>query len=177
MSTLELNSQQRRALRAAAHALRPVVLIGDRGLSDSVVAEIDRSLAAHELIKIHVAGAERSQRDEILQSLCDRLSCAPVGHIGKTLILYRPGPKAQQAEAEKNRTRAIRRKSEPYVPKKRAAQGSQAAAAPRAAETPPAPRRRPGAARPLARPASRSARPRSALSLRAGARRGRTTGK
>ena len=58
MPKLELTSQQRSALRAAAHPLHPVVLIGDRGLTAAVLEEIDRTLAAHELIKIRVAGAE-----------------------------------------------------------------------------------------------------------------------
>ncbi|CAM5190556.1 RNA-binding protein OS=Castellaniella defragrans OX=75697 GN=HNR28_002960 PE=4 SV=1 [Castellaniella denitrificans] len=199
MPKLELTSQQRSALRAAAHPLHPVVLIGDRGLTAAVLEEIDRTLAAHELIKIRVAGAERDERDAMLAEICETLSCAAVHHLGKTLIIYRPDPLAQQAaQAAENATRAVRRKSDPYVPKKQAAQ-------PRAAR--PAPQRAAGAdrdgtgKRPAAdagrksRPAdSRGAgkparggraatdeghgiprRSGSALSLRAGARRGRTS--
>lgn len=199
MPKLELTSQQRSALRAAAHPLHPVVLIGDRGLTAAVLEEIDRTLAAHELIKIRVAGAERDERDAMLAEICETLSCAAVHHLGKTLIIYRPDPLAQQAaQAAENATRAVRRKSEPYVPKKQAAQ-------PRAAR--PAPQRAAGAARDDAgkRPAAdagRKSRPAdsrgagkparggraatdaghgiprrsgSALSLRAGARRGRTS--
>lgn len=123
MPKLELTSQQRSALRAAAHPLHPVVLIGDRGLTAAVLEEIDRTLAAHELIKIRVAGAERDERDAMLTEICETLSCAAVHHLGKTLIIYRPDPLAQQAaQAAENTTRAVRRKSEPYVPKKQAAQ-------------------------------------------------------
>lgn len=123
MPKLELTSQQRSALRAAAHPLHPVVLIGDRGLTAAVLEEIDRTLAAHELIKIRVAGAERDARDAMLAEICETLSCATVHHLGKTLIIYRPDPLAQQAaQAAENATRAVRRKSEPYVPKKQAAQ-------------------------------------------------------
>ncbi|MCZ4329404.1 YhbY family RNA-binding protein [Castellaniella denitrificans] len=123
MPKLELTSQQRSALRAAAHPLHPVVLIGDRGLTTAVLEEIDRTLAAHELIKIRVAGAERAERDAMLAQICETLSCAAVHHLGKTLIIYRPDPLAQQAaQTAENATRAVRRKSEPYVPKKQAAQ-------------------------------------------------------
>jgi RNA-binding protein len=199
MPKLELTSQQRSALRAAAHPLHPVVLIGDRGLTAAVLEEIDRTLAAHELIKIRVAGAERDARDAMLEEICETLSCAAVHHLGKTLIIYRPDLLAQQAAQDaENATRAVRRKSEPYVPKKQAAQ-------PRAAR--PDPRRTPAEDRNAAgeRPASGTQRksrtaegrsaarpargsrtdaghgiPRrsdggSALSLRAGARRGRTS--
>ncbi len=122
MPKLELTSQQRSTLRAAAHPLHPVVLIGDRGLTDAVLGEIDRSLAAHELIKVRVAGAEREDREAMLEAICEALSCAAVHHLGKTLIIYRPDVLAQQAAVEaENATRAIRKKSEPYVPKKQAA--------------------------------------------------------
>ncbi|HET8597710.1 MAG TPA: YhbY family RNA-binding protein [Castellaniella sp.] len=122
MPKLELSSQQRRDLRAAAHPLHPVVLIGDRGLTDAVLGEIDRSLAAHELIKVRVAGAERAERETMLDTICEALSCAAVHHLGKTLIIYRPDVLAQQAAAAaENATRAVRKKSDPYVPKKQAA--------------------------------------------------------
>ncbi|WP_322998903.1 YhbY family RNA-binding protein [Castellaniella sp.] len=122
MPKLELSPQQRRDLRAAAHPLHPVVLIGDKGLTDAVLGEIDRSLTSHELIKVRVAGAERPDREAMLETICDALSCAAVHHLGKTLIIYRPDVVAQQAAAAAaNITRAVRKKSDPYVPKKQAA--------------------------------------------------------
>ena len=109
MPKLEISSQQRRDLRAAAHPLHPVVLIGDKGLTDAVLGEIDRSLTSHELIKVRVAGAERTDREAMLESICDALSCAAVHHLGKTLIIYRPDVLAQQAAAAAaNATRAFR---------------------------------------------------------------------
>lgn len=124
MSKLELTSQERSALRAAAHPLRPVVLIGDRGLSESVLKEIDVHLTAHQLIKIRVGGEDREAREAMLQTICDSLSCAPVHHLGKTLIIYRPDAAAAEAEVEaRNATRAQRKASEPYTPKKQAAGG------------------------------------------------------
>ena len=204
MPKLEISSQQRRDLRAAAHPLHPVVLIGDKGLTDAVLGEIDRSLTSHELIKVRVAGAERTDREAMLESICDALSCAAVHHLGKTLIIYRPDVLAQQAAAAAaNATRAVRRKSDPYVPKKQAAHPDAAKPAARKAprksqdEHPggkgfePAGARRNGRQEDaLGRPTTRRARPAggrsssadapgiprrsgSALSLRAGARRSR----
>lgn len=118
MPILELTSQRRSALRAAAHPLHPVVLIGDRGLTPAVLQEIERNLTAHELIKVRVAGADHAERDDLLAQICDALSCAPILHIGKTLIIYRPRPLAQLASA---RADGPRRHNEPYIPKKRAA--------------------------------------------------------
>lgn len=124
MPKLDITSQERSALRAAAHPLRPVVLIGDRGLSESVLKEIDLNLTAHNLIKVRISGEERDARDAMLETICDTLSCAPVHHLGKTLILYRPDAAAALAQAEAiNATRAVRKPTEPHTPKKQAAAG------------------------------------------------------
>jgi putative YhbY family RNA-binding protein len=88
----ELTSQQRRALRARAHKLAPVVMIGDRGLTPAVLAEIGRALDAHELIKVKVASDEREQREAWMQAACETLGAAPVQHIGKILVLFRENP-------------------------------------------------------------------------------------
>ena len=87
-----LNSSQRRELRARAHALRPVVLIGDDGLTPGVLAETERALAAHELIKIRITGAEREDRETLLAEVCAGTGAAPVQHIGKILVIYRESP-------------------------------------------------------------------------------------
>lgn len=87
---LTLNSKQVRYLRSAGHALNPVVMIGNNGLSETVLREIDRSLAAHELIKIKVAGDARELRIQMLQEICDKLGAAAIQHIGKQLLIYRP---------------------------------------------------------------------------------------
>src|SRR3546814_8729501 len=114
MPKLDITSKERSALRAAAHPLRPVVLIGDRGLSDSVLKEIDLNLNAHQLIKIRVGGQERDARDVMLETICDKLSCAPVHHLGKTLIIYRPDAAAIPAHNESTMpTRALRDPSQP----------------------------------------------------------------
>jgi len=124
MPKLDITSQERSALRAAAHPLNPVVLIGDKGLTPAVLKEIDLNLNAHQLIKVRVNGQERAERDLTLETICEELSCAAVHHLGKTLVLYRPDAAKLKAEEEaRNTTRAQRKPSDPYIPKKAAAAG------------------------------------------------------
>ncbi len=85
----ELAPTQRRELRASAHHLNPVVTVAGNGLSSAVLEEIERSLQAHELIKIKVHGVERPEREQLLAQLCDALDAAPVQHIGTILIVWR----------------------------------------------------------------------------------------
>jgi putative YhbY family RNA-binding protein len=98
---LELSADQTRALRADAHHLAPVVMIGNDGLTPAVLHEIDVNLAAHGLIKIRVFGDDRDARDEILSRIADQLDAAPVQHIGKLLIIYRPLPEPEAAPRTK----------------------------------------------------------------------------
>lgn len=98
---LKLTPAERSALRAEAHALNPVVLIGESGLTPSVLKEIDASLNAHGLIKVRVAGDDRDARIEMYETICDKLGAAPVQHIGKLLVLYRPKKEAQKERSEK----------------------------------------------------------------------------
>lgn len=90
---LNLTPGQRRFLRAQAHALNPVVLIGDAGLTAGVMKEIERSLDSHELIKVKVAGGDREQRESMLAEICSTLDAAPAQHIGKTLVIYKAAKK------------------------------------------------------------------------------------
>ncbi len=90
---LELTVEQRKYLKAQAHALKPVVMIGAQGLTDAVLKETERALAAHELIKVRVLGDERDARVAYLAQLCKSLDAAPVQHIGKLLLIYRPALK------------------------------------------------------------------------------------
>ena len=173
MPKLELTSQERSALRATAHPLHPVVLIGDKGLTAAVLKEIDLNLNAHQLIKIRVNGQERAERDATLEAICDQLSCAAVHHLGKTLIIYRPDAEKTRAEEQaRNATRAVRKASEPYIPKKQAATGTKPAG--RGTTRRPAPET---AARTTSRAAPATSahgiprRSGSALTLRAGMRR------
>lgn len=102
MPALSLNAEQRSELRSQAHALKPVVLIGAEGLTDAVLKEIKVHLAAHQLIKIRVFGDEREERIAIYEEICDRLDAAPVQHIGKLLVIWKPeedAPKHTTARA------------------------------------------------------------------------------
>jgi putative YhbY family RNA-binding protein len=87
---LVLTPAERRALRAAAHPLQAVVMVGREGLNDAVLREAESAIRVHQLIKVRVLGEDRAERQLILESLCERLSCAPVQAIGKLLVLYRP---------------------------------------------------------------------------------------
>lgn len=98
MSALNLTPAERKRHRADAHHLEPVVMIGAAGLTDAVLKETDRALAAHGLIKLRVLGDDRGEREAMLAQLADRLDAAPVQHIGKLLVLWRPIP--LQAEAD-----------------------------------------------------------------------------
>jgi putative YhbY family RNA-binding protein len=89
---IELAPAKRRAFRAAAHHLNPVVSIGQKGLQPSVLAEIDRSLKSHELIKVRLYGQERDARDALCTEICSSLSCAEVQQIGNLLVLWRENP-------------------------------------------------------------------------------------
>ncbi len=100
MPALTLSTTERRAHRADAHHLDPVVLIGGDGLTPAVVKETDHALSAHGLIKVRVFSDERDTREAILAQLCDELGAAPVQHIGKLLVLWRPIPPKEKAERE-----------------------------------------------------------------------------
>jgi RNA-binding protein len=98
MAQIQLSIAERKAHRAEAHHLDPVVMIGNDGLTPAVKKEIDAALKAHGLIKVRVLGDDRLQREAMYQSLADELGAAPIQHIGKLLVLWRP--KAVKAKAE-----------------------------------------------------------------------------
>ena len=108
---LILTTDERRALRARAHALSPVVSISQNGLSQAVLKEIDASLNSHELIKVRVYGDDRALREQYLTEICTQLEAAPVQQIGKLLVIYRPLP-ADVAAARAKKS-APRGKAEP----------------------------------------------------------------
>ncbi|MHB1669056.1 MAG: YhbY family RNA-binding protein [Thiomonas sp.] len=92
MTTLHLTPADRSTKRAQAHPLKPTVLIGDQGLTEAVMAEIDRALSSHGLIKVRVASDDRLARAESMERICETLGAAPVQSIGKILVLFRPIP-------------------------------------------------------------------------------------
>jgi RNA-binding protein len=84
-----MTPSRRSELRAQAHKLDPVVIIGDKGLTDEVIAEIDRSLKAHELIKVRAATDDRDARELWMEKICERLDAEAIQQIGKVLVVYR----------------------------------------------------------------------------------------
>jgi len=92
MPQIQLSPAQRKVHRADAHHLDPVVMIGGDGLSDAVKKEADAALNAHGLIKIRVFSDDRAAREAMFAKLADELDAAPIQHIGKLLVLWRPVP-------------------------------------------------------------------------------------
>ena len=103
MPALKVSSDQRAELRSQAHALKPVVLIGAEGLTDAVLAEIKVHLGAHQLIKIRVFGDEREERLAVYEQICDTLNAAPIQHIGKLLVIWKPEAAAKPAATRAKR--------------------------------------------------------------------------
>ncbi|MEY4654495.1 MAG: hypothetical protein RI884_3076 [Pseudomonadota bacterium] len=100
MPAIELSIAERKAHRADAHHLDPVVMIGNDGLTPAVQKEVDAALNAHGLIKVRVLGDDRAAREAMYQQLADQLGAAPIQHIGKLLVLWRPKPPKVRAEDE-----------------------------------------------------------------------------
>jgi RNA-binding protein len=100
-SPLTLSPAEKKALKAQAHDLNPVVLIGDKGLTTNVIQEIDMNLNAHGLIKVRVAGDDRDARLEYAQTICAETQAVLVQHIGKLLVLYRPLSEEAKAKQSK----------------------------------------------------------------------------
>ena len=87
---LSLTVLQRKNLKARAHPLKPTVMIGNAGLTASVLEEIARALKSHELIKIRVMSDDREARAAMLEEICSQLNAGAVQHIGKILVVYQP---------------------------------------------------------------------------------------
>jgi RNA-binding protein len=100
MAQLELSSTERRQHRADAHHLHPVVMIGNDGLTDAVRKEVEAALNAHGLIKIRVHSDDRELRQTLFLQMADETGSAPVQHIGKLLVLWRPKPEKERVADE-----------------------------------------------------------------------------
>lgn len=90
-----LTNKQIRHLRSLAHHLKPVVMIGEKGLTEKVLAELDGALEHHELIKISIAGADKEKRRAITEEMCKASKAELVQLIGRISVLYRPRKKPQ----------------------------------------------------------------------------------
>lgn len=90
---MQLSEKQRRHLKGLAHPLKAVILMGNSGLTDAVVAETERALTDHELIKVRLPGQDRNERDAALALLAERTASTMVTRIGHVAVLYRPHPR------------------------------------------------------------------------------------
>lgn len=93
---MDLKPQQIRELKRLAHHLKPVVIVGQQGLGEGVLNEIDSALEIHELIKVKLAGADKQDRDQLSRVIVERLKPALVQIIGRVAIFYRPNPKKKK---------------------------------------------------------------------------------
>jgi putative YhbY family RNA-binding protein len=100
MTAIQLSPAQRKEHRSNAHHLDPVVMIGSQGLSPAIEKEIDLALSAHGLIKVRVFSDDRAARESLFASLADSLSAAPIQHIGKLLVFWRPIPPKEKVEPD-----------------------------------------------------------------------------
>lgn len=103
MPAIQLTPAQRKEKRSDAHHLDPVVMIGADGLTPAVVKETNAALNAHGLIKVRVLSDDRANRESIFAALADQLGAAPIQHIGKLLVLWRPIPEKEEAERDDSR--------------------------------------------------------------------------
>jgi len=89
MRAMNLSESQKKFLRGLGHQLKPVIMVGDAGLSDGVLKEFASTIEHHELIKVRIRAGDRSARDEIIKNLCDKGSSSLVARIGNVALLYR----------------------------------------------------------------------------------------
>ncbi|MBU3609315.1 YhbY family RNA-binding protein [Polynucleobacter wuianus] len=111
MTALTITPAQRKSLKADAHDLSPVVMVGGDGLTPAVIKEAKLAINHHGLIKIRVFGDDREARVAIYEELCDKLDAAPVQHIGKLLVLWKPKDIVDEAYANLGRSSKQTKKS------------------------------------------------------------------
>ena len=95
---MNLTESQKKHLRGLGHKLKPVILVGNAGISEALLKEFDSTIGHHELIKVRFQAADRQQRDEMVDELCKRGAASLVTRIGNTAVLYRRNPDAPKLE-------------------------------------------------------------------------------
>ena len=120
MSELILARDERMTQRAQAHHLSFSILLGNAGLTDAVIKEVDRELTVHGLVKVKVPSDDREERTRIYAELADKLNAARIQAIGKTLVLFRPVPEKKKIEPEKPARKPLKRfaAKTPITPRK-----------------------------------------------------------
>nr|WP_276559051.1 ribosome assembly RNA-binding protein YhbY [Fluoribacter dumoffii] len=95
LKEITVDNSLKKSLKAQAHHLKPVVLLGAKGLTEAVIAETDVALLAHELIKVKINGAEKEDRIMMASELCEQLHAELIQMIGNTVIMYRKNEEKQ----------------------------------------------------------------------------------
>jgi RNA-binding protein len=90
---MKLTEQQQKHLRGLAHKLKPVVMVGQHGLKETIFEEIDIALDVHELIKVKIAVGDRDMRDEIIAEILDRSKATLIQRVGNIATLFRRNPR------------------------------------------------------------------------------------
>lgn len=98
---MSLSNTQLKHLRSLAHHIKPIILVGQHGVTENVINELNIALDHHELVKIKIAGDDRDARQEMIQMLCDGSGADKVQTIGKTLTLFRRNPKKPKIDLPK----------------------------------------------------------------------------
>jgi RNA-binding protein len=90
---MKLSEPQKKYLRGLGHALKPLIIVGESGLSDSLLAEYESTLDHHELVKVRVRVGDRAARDDVIEKLRSASSAALIQRVGNVALLYRPNLK------------------------------------------------------------------------------------
>lgn len=90
---MNLSESNKKHLRGLGHELKPLIMVGDAGLSESLLAEFESTLDHHELIKVRVRVGDRKARDEIIAKLCSKSAAALIQRVGNIALVYRPNLK------------------------------------------------------------------------------------
>jgi len=90
---MTLTNRQTHHLRSLAHHLKPILMVGGKGITDNLLAELNRALEDHELIKVTIAGADKKERRTLTETLCQSSGAVLVQIIGRISVLYRPKKK------------------------------------------------------------------------------------
>ena len=146
MSAILLTPAQRKPLKAKAHSLKPVIMIGHDGFSPAVAKEIDLALDSHGLIKVRVLGDDRELRQTLFEAICDQLNAAPIQHIGKLFVIWRQPEVPIEKPVVKKTTKQGAYAKKPVVKKTNRTTGSRYGLMPKSrsssASTPSKPKRR-----------------------------------
>lgn len=96
-----MNSANKQSLKSKAHHLKPIVLIGSKGLTASVIEATNEALIAHELVKLRISHAEKKEKAHMVNALCNELQADIIQQIGNTATIYRPNDKTTSTMGNK----------------------------------------------------------------------------